>query len=74
MERVEVSRCMLGSCGMQVCAESGATDEEILKVCNVENPAGTERGWVAVDRSDNPGFGPAQCEDDPNRTHFRVDC
>jgi len=40
MNRVTVSRCWVGFFGVQVCAVKDATDDEILEVCNRENPAG----------------------------------
>lgn len=41
MNKVVVTRPFMGICGMQVCAHKDATDEEILAVCNGENPSGT---------------------------------
>lgn len=81
MNRVEVSRCMVGLCGMQVCAVKDATDEEILEVCNNENPSGTQHGWSSVVREvkDDSMFYtekalPVQCEEYPDRTHFLALC
>jgi hypothetical protein len=66
---------------MQICAVKDASDEEILKMCNEDNPAGTINGWCAVVRKvedisgDNPErFLPVECEDDSDRTHFIVIC
>lgn len=62
---------------MQVCAHKDATDNEILEVCNLENPAGTENGWSAVRHEDDSQWGataPVQCADDPTRTHYLVSC
>ncbi len=61
---------------MQVCAESDATNEEILAACNTKNPAGTENGWTTVVRNDeeNPKMNPVACNDMPGRTHFLVSC
>ena len=76
MERVVVTRPFLGLVQMQVCAEKDATDEEILRVCNMENPSGTTAGWCEVIRNDeeHPQCNPIQCKDDPERTHFLVLC
>jgi hypothetical protein len=77
--RVVVTRGMVGVCHMQVCAVADATDEEILAICNRENPAGTSGGWSTVHRSSRPGSvfgneGPVACADDSARTHFLVSC
>lgn len=80
MPRVQVTRAMIGLFQMQVCAIDDATDEEILAVCNAENPAGTTNGWCEVERTtddslereNNPA--PVPCEDHPGRTHFLVSC
>lgn len=79
LARVVVTRAMVGICHMQVCAESDATDDEILSVCNSENPSGTTNGWSSVCRDVKPHrtFGdcaPKTCADDPKRTHFLVAC
>ena len=79
MERVVVNRKFVGICHMQVCAVPDATDEEILVVCNRENPAGTENGWCNVYRDTEPNefWGdriPVSCEVEDNRTHFLVSC
>lgn len=75
--RVEVSRCMCGIVHMQVCAVKDATDEEILAVCNRDNPAGTSHGWSTVCHADDEFWGKVgsvQCEDDAERMHFMVAC
>ena len=80
LKRVEVTRFMVGLCGMQVCAVSDATDEEILEVCNRENPSGTSNGWSIVfreigDAADiGQGALPGPCEDFPERIHYLVVC
>lgn len=66
---------MVGICHMQVCAEEAATDEEILAVCNRENPSGTSMGWSSVVRvKDAMADGPTPCADDPTRIHLLVRC
>ena len=77
MNRVIITRAMLGICYMQVCAVADAPDDEILAVCNRENPSGTTHGWCSVDRSVDGGLGtpgPKQCADDTSRLHFLVAC
>ena len=81
MERVTISRLMVGLIGMQVCAIASATDQEILAVCNLFNPSGTAAGWNQVVRTlkDDDAFCtkenlPVPCEDDPERLHFLVLC
>jgi hypothetical protein len=76
MDRVEMTKAWVGVLHMQVCAVDVATDEEILAVCNRDNPLhGTSR-WKRVVRGDDPndppvGF-PGPCDDHPGRTHLLV--
>jgi hypothetical protein len=75
--RVLVTRAIVGVAHMQVCAANDATDEEILAVCNQENPSGTSRGWSSVCRADDEFWGklaPVTCSDDPKRLHYMVSC
>ena len=72
-KRVIVTRPVIGFAHMQVCAVADATDEEILSVCNSENPSGTSHGWTGVIREEGVQ-GPIQCATDPKRTHFLVSC
>ena len=82
MERVEVTRCMVGIAGMQVCCVSDATDEEILEVCNAKNPSGTSGGWSVVLRTERgeesmysgKTWLPVKCDKDPDRMHVIVMC
>jgi hypothetical protein len=69
-----VTREFVGICHMQVCADSEATDEAILEVCNRENPSGTTNGWSRVVRDAEGPQAPVQCHDDAKRTHFLVAC
>jgi len=66
---VIITRGIVGICHMQVCIVKDATDEEILKVCNGENPSGTSLGWSTVLRHDA-----VTCDDDKERQHLLVQC
>lgn len=70
MERVVVTRGMVGICHMQVCAVADATDEEILEVCNRKNPSGTLDGWCVVNRNGSS----IDCEKYGGRKHLLVTC
>lgn len=78
MERVEVSRFMVGICAMQVCAVADATDKEMLEVANTKNPAGTSAGWTQVCRQASSELmenaAPSPCEDFPGRIHYLIFC
>lgn len=80
LARVLVTRPIIGICFMQVCAVREATDEEILQICNQENPSGTSNGWSTVYRGDTDWLGerfqcaPVVCESNPERAHFIVGC
>ncbi len=80
MPRVQVTRAMIGLFSMQVCAIDDATDDEILTICNAENPAGTTNGWCEVVRTPDGSSGqennkaPVSCDDHQGRTHFLVLC
>lgn len=77
-ERVIITRMMMGICHMQVCTIHDATDEEILEVCNRENPSGTQHGWGRVirelDENDSENMLPRTCDDNPGRIHFLISC
>lgn len=80
-KRVNITILMLGICAMQVCAASDATDEEILGVCNRENPSGTAAGWSKVVRKHDKNDLccvkenlPVECVTHYNRTHFLIFC
>jgi hypothetical protein len=70
--RVVVTERIMGIYHMQVCCVPDASDEEILAVCNQENPSGTAGGWTRVYRM---GINqPTPCADDPARVHVLVAC
>jgi hypothetical protein len=79
-ERVVITKAMIGLCFMAVCAVKDATDEEILRVCNSQNPAGTSQGWCFVVRELNEkdyiteNMLPVECAEDNKRMHFLVGC
>lgn len=82
MDRVVITQPVLSGSGplgallyMQVCAVEDATDEEILLVCNRDNPSGTTHGWTDVIREETEREeGPGRCADYPGRLHFLVRC
>ena len=81
MNQVVVTKCTMavpgifGIATMQICAQKDATDEEILNVCNAENPSGTKDGWSSVVRKDVEHYpGPVRCADNKDRLHFIVTC
>lgn len=78
MDRVVITRGMVGIVHMQVCAVPDATDQEILAACNRENPSGTSNGWAGVIRENNKDYSkqcwPGTCEEHPERKHFLVYC
>jgi len=74
MDRVVVTRYVLGFAFMQVCAVKDVTDEEILEVANAKNPSGTEMGWVRVHRESEEHRAPVTCDEHVERTHFLVSC
>jgi hypothetical protein len=81
MNKVIVTRLMVGICHMQVCAHKDATDDEIVAVANRENPpgtsAGTSAGTWSVVREESEFWGdlrPVQCQDDPERMHYMLGC
>lgn len=81
-KRVIVTRPMMGLTAMQVCCVKDATNEEILKVCNEENPAGTTAGWSLVLRTkeDIEKYNypesclPVACSDNSDREHILILC
>ena len=77
MKRVEITNTFASIFHMQVCVEEDCTDEEILAVCNRENPPGTLNGWdrwTLVERDESLVTGPVRCESYPNRLHLLVVC
>ena len=76
MDKIIVTKVFHGIFSMQVCTEKDVSDDEILEVCNTENPSGTTAGWSIVVRNDteHPDRNPIQCEEHPERLHLLVDC
>jgi hypothetical protein len=74
-KRVIVTKPMVGITAMQVCCVKDATDEEILAVCNSENPSGTTNGWGVVIRNNEMGYAnPVVCGADKERLHILIVC
>ena len=76
LDRVIVTRHIIDACHMQVCAVKNATDKEMLEVANAENPAGTTGGWSTVlrDNKNTLKTAPVECNNDPERIHFILQC
>lgn len=84
MEKVVVTHKFMGLFNMQVCAVDDATDEEILEVCNRENPPGTTGGWGGVIRTMEDSYCdsskhkkeqlPVQCDGHADRKHYMIVC
>ena len=66
-----------GALSMQVCVPSDWTNDQILRLTNIENPAGTELGWF-IRREDDPALAGAPerqpCETHPGWVHVMLDC
>lgn len=72
VDRLYVSRPMVGLAHMQVCAVPDVTNQEILDFCNSANPSGTSAGWTTVVRRGKNK--PRPCDDDSRRIHILVGC
>ena len=72
MDRVVITNPAIGIYYMQVCVVADASDEEILEVCNRENPSGTTNGWTSIIRKGKGS--PVKCADDPRRLHVLAVC
>jgi len=62
----------------QVCAEKDLSDEEVIRLLQESNPAGTSNGWAEVVRKVSDTFNedcmPKPCADYPDRMHYLVTC
>jgi hypothetical protein len=77
MDKVIITRPIIGICWMQACVEDGVSDEEILSECNRLNPAGTQLGWSRIyqdDEEQEKTFRPVRCNDHSNRRHVILVC
>ena len=72
MDRIIITKPWVGICHMQVCVVQDATDEEILRVCNADNPSGTTSGWTRIIHKGEGA--PVQCADDSGRLHVLAEC
>lgn len=81
-DRVFISMPVAGFRAMQVCVKPEVPDEEILQVCNRENPQLVSGGWHTVVRSKEHArkckvdevAAPGQCVECPDRLHKIVLC
>lgn len=71
-ERLITIKPFAGICHMVVCAHKDCTEEEILRFCNHDNPAGTINGWCRVEKGEH--FTPVICENDSNHIHYVIAC
>ena len=65
-----------GICHASICGPKDATDDEILIAADELHPTGLDWGWKL---SDNPTFSggqpnPCECDADPDRRHWLLDC
>lgn len=76
MAKVVVASPMVGICHMVVCCEVGSKSDEILAVCNSQNPSGTSMGWCTVYKKNakDKSKRPVKCNDYENRLHVLVSC
>jgi hypothetical protein len=77
MNKVVVTRAIVGICHMQVCADKAATTAEIEEIANRENPTGLVSGRWRVVREVDEHWGdmrPVQCAEDPGRMHYMLSC
>jgi len=72
MDKVIITKPIVGICHMQVCTEEDITDQEILDVCNSQNPSGTTSGWQSVIRHGEGEL--IDCDKFLGRKHFLVGC
>lgn len=81
-DRVFVTNVFAGFRAMQVCVREDVPDEEILEVCNNENPQLVEGGWHTVVRDEEHAgecgvdgtAAPGPCADCEGRMHKIVLC
>lgn len=59
-----------------VCVPEGWDRARVEREVNLANPSGTENGWfVAKDPTFKGGQpNPCECDDDPKRRHWLMDC
>lgn len=64
-----------GLLGGVVCAPKSLSEEEVVRLVNVENPSGTRRGWSISNRKtleDGTPL-PAPCLEDSDRLHYYLE-
>jgi|CXWL01.1.fsa_nt_gi hypothetical protein len=72
MDRILVTRRQLGPIHMQVCIDPAAADDEILTVCNTQNPRPSGSTWQSVRRNCGKIPMTKPCPAHPYRLHFLV--
>lgn len=72
MDRIMITRRQLGHLHMQVCIDPDVTNDDILDVCNRQNPRDPTSAWQSVRRycGDTPMTKP--CPAHPHRLHLLV--
>jgi hypothetical protein len=66
-----------GLLAMQVCVPGDWSDEQVEKLANSNNPAGTELGWKIRKQGDKLLDGADErvvCSRDPQYVHIMLDC
>ena len=61
---------------VSICGPKGAADEQVERAANRLHPTGLEHGWKL---SKDPTFSggqpnPCECDQDPDRRHWLLDC
>lgn len=58
-----------------VCADNNLSKEEVERLVNARNCAGTQNGWkIDTEKFADGGDNPHQCEKDENRLHYLMVC
>ena len=65
-----------GIVACSVCVNKDASIEDIEEEANKQNPTGLSHGWaVSKNRHFSGGeTNPCQCENDPSRLHYLMEC
>lgn len=74
---VEAEVTRWGILDMQVCVPSSWSDEQVCSFADMQNPAGTEMGWIIRREGDAFLSGDSErsvCEDRKGFVHIMLDC